>query len=48
MHSWIPSAHAIFASMAFWLNLSCTLAEKPTTAKDTGITHSAANAMRQS
>ena len=48
MHSWIPSAQAIFTSIAFWLSRSCTFAEKPTIAKATGNTHSAANAMRQS
>ena len=36
------------ASMAFWFIRSCTLAEPPTMAKDTGSTHSAARAIRQS
>ena len=48
MHSWIPSAAAILASMAFWFIRSWTLADPPTMAKDTGSTHSAAKAIRQS
>ncbi len=44
----MPSAQAILASMAFWFSFSCTLAEPATMAKDTGSTHRAARAMRQS
>ena len=48
MHSWMPSAQAILASMAFWFSRSCTRAEPPTMAKATGSTHRAARASRQS
>ena len=48
IHSCMPSAHAILTSMAFWFILSCTFADRATMAKDTGSTHNAARAMRQS
>ena len=48
MHSWMPSAQAIFAAMDFRLRDSCTLADSHTIRKDTGSTHKDASAIRQS